>query len=189
MQEYGNTDFRDTPEYLEDMSRRGKKGAEVCRKGKTGMFGFTFKERSERSKEYNTDRIWITDGTMDLRIRKDDIIPIGFYIGRTNIGDNPQYRKGMNCWTNGDVNIFSDESPGVNFRQGMIKETPTAILPWWTNGKINKRRNECPGDGFIPGRMKWKSKIVICPYCGKTGGETAMKRHHFDHCNFRGKNE
>lgn len=27
-----------------------------------------------------------------------------------------------------------------------------------------------------------KQKIVICPYCDKEGGISAMKHHHFDNC-------
>lgn len=32
-----------------------------------------------------------------------------------------------------------------------------------------------------------KQKIIICPFCGRSGGERAMKRWHFDNC--RGKSK
>lgn len=31
----------------------------------------------------------------------------------------------------------------------------------------------------------YKQKIVTCPHCGKSGGESNMTRHHFDKCKFK----
>lgn len=188
-QEYGDRSYIKTELFLNNMKNAGIKGADVNRKNKTGMFGFTITQRKKWGKKSSIDKMWITNGITDTSIKKSDIIPHGFYRGRTNMGENPCYRKGMKCWTNGDIHIFAFEQPGPDFVNGMLKTTPTAKMAWWNNGKVNKRSHECPGDDFVQGRLKWKSKIVICPHCNKKGGETAMKRHHFDHCKKRGNNE
>lgn len=136
--------------------------------------------------EYNkkmligTKNIWITNGDISVSISPFDNIPDYFFRGRAS-KDMPS-RKNLLSWTDGIKNITAPNSPGPTFRNGVTKNTSTAHLPWWNNGVENKRTVECPGDGFISGRLKWTSKIVTCPYCGKSGGETAMKRHHFDHC-------
>jgi len=136
--------------------------------------------------EYNkkmligTKNIWITNGDISLSISPFDDIPESFCRGRAS-KDMPS-RKNLLSWTDGIINISAVISPGPTFRNGVTKNTSTAHRPWWNDGAVNKRTVECPGDGFISGRLKWKSKIVICPHCEKSGGETAMKQHHFDHC-------
>lgn len=165
----------------------GKLGAAKCEELNTGMFGWTFDDRSKWSSEINSDRVWITDGTVDMRIKKSDTIPDNFYVGRSI--DGFKGRIGMNCWTNGKINIFSFEKPDSDFEIGMIKDTPTAKLPWWNNGIINRRCVEKPGEDFVPGKLSWESKKVTCPRCMKVGGETAMKRHHFDNCRWDNEKE
>lgn len=44
----------------------------------------------------------------------------------------------------------------------------------------NKRRTGIKRKGS--GCKGVKQKLVTCPYCGKTGGISAMKQHHFDNC-------
>lgn len=34
-----------------------------------------------------------------------------------------------------------------------------------------------------------RQPIVTCPHCGKTGGSTSMKPHHFDNCKFKESND
>lgn len=177
-----------TPEkFKEIQSKACKNGAAANRRNGTGLFGMTFEDRSKWSTENNKDRQWVTNGFKDMRVKKSDPIPEGFYIGRSKL--NMESRNNLLCWTNGKINIFAYECPGTEFKNGMIKTTPTAKLPWWNNGQVNKRSYENPGLDFVPGRLKWKSKTVTCPHCGKTGGETAMKQHHFDHCKMRLKND
>jgi hypothetical protein len=166
--------------HIEICSEGGKKGAEKCRTLNIGMFGWSFDDQSEWSKNSNSNRVWITDGKIDFRIKKSENIPEGFYVGRSIVGSKS--RIGMNCWNNGEINVFGFESPGPEFEIGMKKETPTAKFPWWNNGANNKRAVTSPGPDFVLGRLKWKSKIVECPYCNKTGGETAMRQHHFERC-------
>lgn len=163
----------------ETCKKGGKKGAQVNKLQGTGMWALTFEQRSATSKLVNTDTIWITNGQIEKKISQTDLVPVGWYKGRLNPGS--QYRLGMKCWTNGDINVFSNEQPGQEFKEGMVKETPTAKMPWWNNGVKNKRSFEQP-KGFVPGRLQWKSKTVVCPHCGKEGGETAMKQHHFNNC-------
>lgn len=183
---YGFRSF-DKEKLIPMCKQAGVKGADANRKNGTGMFGFTFEQRSIYSHLNNMDIHWITNGEIDSRIKKDEEIPEGFRIGRCNSGMCSEIRAGYNCWTNGVDNVFSLGDPGLEgFVPGMTKTTPTAKMPWWNNGVINKRTKECPGDGFVPGRLRWQSKIVECPHCGTSGGETAMKRHHFNHCKFRG---
>lgn len=160
----------------------GKLGAKVNKNNNTGMWAMTFEQRSSWIKESNSNTTWITDGFNELRIKNNDIVPEGWVKGRTMIGST--HRTGMMSWTNGKINVFSFEQPDANFINGMTKTTPTAKMSWWNNGIINKRSFENP-DGFIAGRLKWKSKTVTCPHCQKIGGETAMKRHHFENCKKR----
>jgi len=182
---FGWKNLKDTdPDKLLENCRNGRiKGAAINRENGTGMFAFTFNERSNWSSNYNSNRVWITNGVIDKRVKDICQFPLGYYVGRSNIINIS--RIGMKCWTNGDIHLFAFSSPGAEFFNGMIKTTPTAKLPWWNNGKQNKRSIAIPGPDFNPGRLKWKSKIVECTYCTKTGGETAMKRHHFTHCKFR----
>jgi hypothetical protein len=173
-----------TKERLSEISQKGRVTAGIkLREQKLGMFGWTFEERSSWTSGRDADTKWITNGVDDIRIKIEDPIPEGFYAGRSI--DGFKGRIGMNCWTDGKVNVFSELPPSPEFTQGMVKTTPTAKLPWWNNGKINKRTVNQPGDEFVPGRMEWTSKTVTCPHCAKIGGETAMKRHHFDHCKLR----
>lgn len=187
--EKGIFGFRTLPrqKFLEIASSGGKAGSKSCQESGKGLFGMTYEDRSKWSTENNKDRQWITNGNIDLRIKKSEPMPEGFYIGRSKL--DMSSRTNFLCWTNGLINIFAYECPGPDFRNGMIKSTPTANLPWWNNGTKNKRSVEQPGPDFVPGRLKWKSKIVTCPHCGKTGGETAMKQHHFDHCKMRNKHD
>lgn len=164
---------------MESRVRRGKALATACKTKGTGMWALTFEQRSATAKLANTDTVWITDGQTEKKIPQTDSVPIGWYKGRLNPGS--QYRVGMKCWTNNEINVFSKEQPGPEFTEGMVKETPTAKMPWWNNSITNKRSFEQP-EGFVSGRLQWKSKTVTCPHCGKEGGETAMKRHHFDNC-------
>lgn len=150
--------------------------------GGYGISNLTFEQRSNNSKEYNSDRVWITNGVDDKRIKTNHEMPDGYYFGRINL--DLSSRIGLKRWTDGNVQVLARECPGPKFENRIDKETPTAFLNWWNNGIINKRSKICP-DGFVSGRLKWKSKIVTCPHCGKEGGETAMKRHHFDHCKMR----
>ena len=63
---------------------------------------------------------------------------------------------------------------------------------WITDGNSNlKIKNDTViPEGYIKGRAKmWKTgfsadkkEIVVCPFCGKTGGKPVMKRYHFDNC-------
>ena len=145
------------------------------------MFAMTTQQRSTWSRSANSDRVWITNGIENLRIKKTDNIPSGYYVGRSGI--DMSSRKGFICWTDGKINVFSKEKPSPEFSQGMLKDNvPTAKMPWWNNGIANKRSISCPGDDWLPGRLQWQSKQVKCPHCNKIGGETAMKRHHFNHC-------
>jgi hypothetical protein len=168
-------------------SKGGIKGAEICRKLNKGMFCMTYEQRKVWAKENNKDRQWITNGSNNLRIKKCEPVPEGWVIGRSNV--DMSSRLNYLCWTDGKINVFSYTCPGDEFKNGMIKKTPSAKFPWWNNGKINKRCFEKPGDDFIPGRLPWKSKLVTCPHCDKTGGSTAMKRHHFTHCKFKEKDQ
>jgi hypothetical protein len=169
--------------FKEIQSKACRRGAQVNRLNGTGVFGMTYEQRSVWSTENNRDRQWITNGTVDYRAKKSDLIPDGYYIGRSKL--DMSSRNNFLCWTNGEINVFGYECPGEGFRNGMLKTTPTAKLPWWNDGKVNKRSYEQPGPDFVPGRLPWKSKIVTCPHCDKVGGETAMKQHHFDHCKIR----
>lgn len=145
----------------------------------TGLWGMTFEQRSKWNRESAIGRVWITNGTQDRHIKPGVDLEPGWYLGRSSNGS--QYRKGMNCWNNGEINVFNFECPGPQFKPGMIKYTPTSKMPWWNNGVKNKRSFIQP-EGFVAGRLPWTSKIVTCPFCNKEGGETAMKRHHFDNC-------
>lgn len=165
-------------------SKAGKASVRVNKSNQTGMWGLTKEQRSATSKLVNSNTVWITDGTTEKKIPQNGSIPDGWFIGRLTPGST--YRVGMKCWTNGTINVFSNETPGSEFQEGMKKETPTAQMSWWNNGIKNKRSFEQP-EGFEPGRLPWKSKAVVCPHCGKEGGETAMKRHHFDHCTRKSK--
>jgi hypothetical protein len=164
----------------------GKKGSAICKELGIGMFGWSDEDRSKWSSENNENRKWITNGSQDFRIPIETEIPDGFYSGRSIEGHKG--RIGMNSWTNGTINIFSSECPGPDFTQGMVKETPTALLPWWQNGTIETRSSECPGPDFIPGRIKRETRIITCPQCGRSGGANVMKRHHFDNCRWGDKN-
>jgi len=161
-------------------SGAGKKGSNTNKTNQTGMFAMTVEQRSIWSKSANSNRQWITDGTNNKRIKKDEKIPTGWITGRTGI--DLSKRNGIPCWTNGKINVFSHTQPSLDFTVGMTKTTPTARMKWWNNGVKNKRSDTCPGKSWSAGRLQWTSKTVTCPHCNKTGGETAMKRHHFDHC-------
>ena len=163
----------------------GKLGAKVNKEKQSGMYAFSFEDRSRYSSEHNKERIWITDGSVDRRIKLTEDIPDGFYKGRSQV-DMTNSRVNLLCWTNGKINVFAETPPSEEFSQGMVKTTPTAYLPWWNDGVVNKRAENSPGPDFVPGRLKWKSKLVRCPHCEKSGGETAMKRHHFDNCKLKG---
>ena len=39
--------------------------------------------------------------------------------------------------------------------------------------------------GQIPYNKGLKYEIVVCPYCGKSGGSNSMKRYHFDNCKYK----
>jgi hypothetical protein len=177
--------YIESDKHKEMASIAGKEGAKINKENQTGMFSFTYEQRSIWSSENNGDRMWITDGVEDKRILSDENIPDGWYNGRTCMGDNPNYRNGMKCWTNGTIHIFSEVSPGPDFRNGMIKETPTAKMNWWNNGVINKRSFTKPGDDFMPGKVYKESQVVECPHCGAKGGAPAMGRHHFDNCKLK----
>lgn len=142
------------PNLEEICSAAGKKGAEINRIKNTGMFAWSFEERSEHSKRNQKDRIWITDGKKDLRINASDTLPEGFFEGRSS--GNP-VRTSHICWTNGIENIFSDTCPGDGFTRGMMKTTPTAHLPWWTDGITNKRAQNSPGSTYWRGRTRKQS--------------------------------
>lgn len=158
----------------------GINGSQACKRLGAGMYAMTPEQRSVWSTENNKDRQWVTNGSIDLRIKLTEDMPNGYYIGRSNL--DMSSRNNFLCWTDGIINKFAYESPGPTFYNGMIKETPTAKLPWWNNGAINKRAIGSPGPDFLPGRLEWTAKTVTCPHCNKSGGETGMKRHHFNHC-------
>jgi hypothetical protein len=163
----------------EHYAKAGAASARVNKANGTGMWGLTTDERRYTSSKANKNTIWINDGTNQVKIKSDEEIPVGFVKGRLTEGS--KYRKGMQCWTDGVKNVFSNECPGNEFRRGMTKDTPIPEFNWWNNGKVNVRSLTQP-DGFVSGMLKWTSKQVTCPHCGKEGGEPAMKRHHFDNC-------
>lgn len=165
-------------------SHAGKASVKVNKANGTGIWAITPEQRSQTSSKTNKDTIWINDGTTEKKIKNNQEIPEGFIKGRIIAGST--YRKGTQCWTDGERNIFAIESPGPNFKQGMTKETKIPEFKWWNNGRINVRSLTQP-EGFVAGTLKWKSKLVICPHCGKEGGEPAMKRHHFDNCKRRSR--
>lgn len=69
--------------------------------------------------------------------------------------------------------------------QWMLENNPTAGSIWCNNGIENLRvesDREIP-KGYKMGRMKMKThEKLICPHCGKSGGQGGMKRYHFDNC-------
>ena len=183
-QENGWYGFRsmDKDKFLEIASKGGTAGAAKCKELNLGMFSWTTEERSKWASERSKDTHWITNGIIECQVKTDKVIPDGFVKGRNITGWTG--RIGMSCWTDGKIHVFSFESPGPEFYNGMIKETPTAKLPWWNNGTINKRSVDCPGKEFVRGKFYRPDKIVACPHCPKVGGICAMKQHHFKNCKF-----
>jgi hypothetical protein len=57
-------------ERLEKLQNAGKRGALVNRENKSGMFAMTYEQRKEWSKKNNSNRLWITNGIEDKRIKK-----------------------------------------------------------------------------------------------------------------------
>lgn len=163
----------------EQLSKAGSASAKVNAANKTGMWAITPEQRSRTSSETNKNTVWINNGSIEQKVKNGQNIPQGFVKGRLSKGST--YRKGLKCWTDGKTNIFAESCPGPQYYQGMTKETHIPEFKWWNNGEINVRSMAQP-EGFVSGTLKWKSRTVTCPYCSKEGGETAMKRHHFDNC-------
>ena len=53
---------------------------------------------------------------------------------------------------------------------------------YWLGKKNDEQSIRMSGENGLNFGKRWKQEIVTCPHCGKSGGISAMKRHHFDNC-------
>lgn len=88
-------------------------------------------------------------------------------------------------------------NPETGERRWMIREEADA-LGWvgvyagkgaYLNPETDERqwmtREEAEALGWVSVNAGKKHQVVTCPYCGKEGGVTNMKRYHFDNCDQR----
>ena len=77
-------------------------------------------------------------------------------IGKAGKGRRPP-NAGKQCWNNGRDNIFSVDSPGPDWVEGMFRapylSSGSRGMSWWNNGRKNKLSKESPGSEFILGRL------------------------------------
>ena len=64
-------------------------------------------ETKLKFKEIQKDRIWYTNGEEDLHLKPNDLVPEGFYPGRSKaVSDNGIHNKGKVCYNNGIEQIY-----------------------------------------------------------------------------------
>ncbi len=143
-----------------------------------------------------TGKIRVNNGTIEI-LTSEDNIPEGFVKGRLT--------KGKICVNNGIIEkvVFADNIPKnfiigrligervcVNNGKHDILVNPNKIPDGYIIGSLQKgnyiynngenevkcKPNEAP-DGYVKGCIK-----IICPFCGKEGSGSNMKRYHFDKC-------
>ncbi len=130
-----------------------------------------------------SNKMWITDGTDELYIEKDNTIPLGWKRGRSK----------LKC-------KFSD----IEFQKQMSKRSDRvkagkSIKKAWDEGKFKRDHSKCgvKGNNNPSKRLEVRKKIseaqkqrsqqmVVCPHCGKTGKmSVGMNKNHFNNCKMK----
>jgi len=74
-------------------------------------------------------------------------------------GENHPY-YGMKLWSDGNIWVWSKESPGPDFKvgdDGTMSEKLKGMM-FWNNGERQIRSRECPGLNWQRGRLPWDNK-------------------------------
>ena len=121
-----------------------------------------------------------------------------FYVGKGK-GDRAFSNKDRGCqwwtyvrkcqgYTIKIVNYFETEDEAFVNEQELISEFSSkglflANLTKGGKGASGYKQSEKSKEHKRQLMTGYKHKIIECPHCGKVGGETTMKRWHFDNCN------
>lgn len=147
----------------------GQMGPEVLEKMKESAFQ-TWRDPLVRKKRSQASKLkWTEDYrkkvvesikasyTQDLRNRKSKIMK--------EKAKDPEYIKHL---SEGVSKSYEGEAGAI------LREKRTAAnLKRWADPEARRRISE---------KMRHPQKKVVCPHCGKMGGISNMKRHHFDNC-------
>lgn len=88
--------------------------------------------------------------------------------------------KGMNHPLYGKTGV--DNPNYGKTRTDEFKERHSKLMSGENNGMYGKHLSEEVKRKKSEKMTGYKYKIISCPHCGKSGGEQAMKRWHFDKC-------
>lgn len=129
-----------------------------------------------------SDKMWITNGSEERYILKDNPIPIGWKLGRCN-------------------SAFNDASKQKELASRVdTKARAKKLKDAWDSGKFIRDHSKCgvSGDNNPAKRPEVREKIrtsalnretITCPKCGKTGKKSpGMYKWHFDNCNYDNDN-
>jgi len=159
---------------------RKKRALQIIEKGKKHNFS---KEGLESMRDKNKLRKPMKDKKHSLESRK----------------KMSEKRKGVEPWnkglktkdligkkvSNGRKKYFKNE--GVVWNKGLTKETSEFVKKGSEKtGKSKKGKPSwnkgVPMKDFVKISL---AEIVICPYCGKSGGKSGMMTHHFNNCKLK----
>ena len=116
------------------------------------------------------------DGSI-VRIQKCDFDNNSNYIGHTKGMTSVKDKNGKFYFISvDDTRIKSGELVGPNKGRTFSKEIREKL------SKIRKGKKLTEETKIRMRKPKGPQKRLVCPYCGKEGGESNIKRYHFDNC-------
>jgi hypothetical protein len=92
--------------------------------------------------------------------------------------NNPNFGKTPSEKTKNKLSIAMSGENNPNFGKQAWNKGKTPH----NKGKPNSDKTRAKISKSLTGKTQTK---IICPHCNKTGGNTAMKRYHFDNCKFK----
>lgn len=121
-----------------------------------------------------SNKVWITNGSSDKYVNRDQTIPEGWYKGRSTGAFK-------------DRDIQRNLSKRVNYAQ-----RSQSLKIAWENGKYDKRDNTKIGGNLhseetkkrLSNLAKTREKIM-CPHCNKYCAISLAKRWHFEKCKMK----